>query len=406
MDKSHNFRINNTPGQPPLKPNYLYITNVYEGDDPPELVSASGGHSSNITGVYNIDNNGSTAILSANHNVAYEKDITLILKRNGLKDSDFLDIGTIIAYNQNGKQKFSGQFFQRSDIFDINGSACYSNLPNLCLSSFSNLLSLNGISTLPPSVKYIYINLRPTSAIDPFLPGNGYTKAEASFSIVHDDSTPSPESIIANNELILWSHDPNGLFVDSVCTNKSGNPIVYYSLQFYNDGSLTPSDVYISFSVPDYMNSYCISNAQLFASGKSHLAESIDVGCFNGKVKIRFKRPVSLNPCSENDPLSCIGEIKFCMTVDKTYDIRDCQNSLQLLDPIVYFDNNPTVISEFHDLSIDPEDCKRHLSESCDCKCIYIKCTLIKMAIAFGLLLLLAGGIWYFRSKARFGSIN
>lgn len=367
--------------------NYFYLSNLYEGDDPPKRVRVSNTPGGSNSNAYSLSTTTPSTILTANHNVAVKKDITLILDKKSFTPTgnEYLDIKVVTPSGQ----VFRKNFFTPSPVFRIQNGDYFSNMSTLLTS-----ISTSGSHRIPlPTLNsvidpYVYFNLRPTAEIDSFLPDKQYPNSRAVFELKGTNGGETT-TLATLTEMILYAHDPNSIQVEKICRDAKGGVAVNYYLQFQNTGNMAPNAVSVQFDIPNGMNHRCVAFSKLYAAGQE-IQGNVQVSCNEKSIQIDFPQS-SIGICTDQDFMSCIGGVRFCVILEPGFKVEDCTNSLELINPVVYFDGVPFPIKEFFDKTEDADPCKRVVEEEvCQCKCLLWKCIIppaLAALIAIGILI-------------------
>ena len=228
----NNFKIISNSGL--IK--YFYATNIYQGDDPPGLVTISDGAGYSCTNEYTLS--ATTESFSVTHDFVPGKDVTVILPMERITTCTTSTISL----------EYDKSLFPFSDVFikddNINYSWSYLNNSSIV----ETPLGITGIP-IDNSKPYHYFNLRVQSP----LPAGiiiGEQKA-----ITLKCGTQEIGKIV---ETVRDKHDPN--FIEVKCIYKQVrswyNPwskdryFVKYKIQFMNDGTLPVEDVKVNFTLP------------------------------------------------------------------------------------------------------------------------------------------------------------
>ncbi|MEO6132637.1 MAG: hypothetical protein ABIQ02_12375 [Saprospiraceae bacterium] len=331
------------------KVQYLYLTNRYEGDDPPASVRALSNSHGNTTTPYTISTTKSP-MLSADHDVVLNKDISVIINYDSLR--------AFITKESQGEATYELSFdgIQRKGSLSVSYGIDVLNLqPVFGTSITSPLAAVYNGSTLPPPAgeriplnpgldHYGYINLRKTSTAFPPL-SNGDPQVYAVFTL-----TKNNQFVRALAEPIRASHDPNYLEVKSICQAADGSYIVTYHLQFENTSTVQANKLKVKVEFPPQFDLSCLKIVTW------HVVQAC-----TGSLKITgntcmfiFKNIFSII----HDPTDIskgIGYVEFKVKVTAGFNLADPVNSLALGTPTVYFDQLDFPLEEFRDLVVCKE---------------------------------------------------
>ncbi len=340
------FQINNSTNTPL----YGYLSNVYEGDDPPDLVFVNNFRLRNSTDFSALVTTHSQT-LSANHNVVAGKDITLIVDLKRLPQNDPGSTNFVppyyLTFNKiknlaNSNYSIQDTFFEIMPVFNIPGTS-YSQ-PGFPNKSFSYTPQKGKIQLHQDSSRYLFFNLRPSEALDTCYPANNSSaRYEANFII--EDSQGNQIAMLP--ELLLNAHDPNFLRVDSICRDiTTGEQIIYYHLQFKNTGALPANNLSASIWLPNTLRGECFEVTEWVAGGNQVS------GTFSNFMNIyflNFDSSVSLNNCQKSGSTTCIGYIKFKVKTGGGVNIRNVNVSLKPTMMSVGFGKDTYPINKFID---------------------------------------------------------
>jgi len=338
---------------------YLYLTNIYEGDDPPHRVKAYGAGALQDPHPgfddFNIPPGSATPAqaLSANHDVVRNKDITLILDNQKIKEA--LDYqGTDLeyevrfnkVYEKANHANFSEEvFFTPREIFSpSSGQADVAIYPSSCGSynSNTNVITIDNVQ----ASDFVYINLRPTTLLIPFYPGiNGVPVYEAEFSISSQDS---PGFNVLLNEDIRSAHDPNQLRIDSICQlNPSSDFIVFCHLEFENTSPQATNDIKASFKLPGVADQNCLEIIEWFIGGSTE-AGTCDVT--NGNAKLVFPK-INIQKCNQTaDKTPCSGYVNFKFKINASVNVKSLGTKILPTTANVFFDGQRFRVTRLDDL--------------------------------------------------------
>ena len=199
-----------------LQPLYMYLTNSYEDDDPESYLSI--GLDNSISEVTNLNNLTTTDIISVNHDIVKNKDLTVIITLPN-KEERIINGPYTLCFNQvideNGNLvDLTDMNFEESKVFDgdyiYNGNGI---LSNNCIEEF----------TLIDSEKSAFINLRVPEEI------GIHRDRELKFVLLNTDI------IAGHEETIRDSHDPNFIEVKKIICTK-GKEKALFRIECKNTG--------------------------------------------------------------------------------------------------------------------------------------------------------------------------
>ncbi len=327
---------------------YLYLTNRYEGDDLPGTVRAQSGQLSTAQHTYTLDVT-NAALLSANHNVVYNRDITVIINYDSLRILDTIKEGKHAQFIL----KFDG--IQTIGSPDVNYNIDFLDLQPVFGTNITGPLSPVYPIPTPPypvgtevkltpspgSTPYGYINFRKTSTLFPPFT-NGKPQYNAIFTIKRDG-----QFVRQLAEPIRSSFDPNFLKVVSICQSTDKSYIVTYHLQFENISSDPADLLWVVIDFPSQFDLSCLrafnwNAAGTGCGGNTNVVGNTSTFKFNGNLGIFHNHA---------DRLKGIGYFDFKVKVKSGVMLNDPNiSSLKLDSVVVYFDKQPFPIEDFRDL--------------------------------------------------------
>lgn len=363
--RNHNFRTNYSGSV-----KYLYLTNRYEGDDPPLNVKVPSAHVPNQV-IYEIGTT-TSPILTADHEVVFNKDITVIINYDSLTNGqhDQNTDAIVLKYNGilpvGGSLQTDNSFLTLQPVFETAIPGALS--AGLPIQNFSS--STPGeVTLLPGPGKYRYINFRPNIAgYNTYGPDRGGNLTHSAvFTIYKNGKALSPPL----TEGIMYSHDPNFLRIDSICRAEDGSHVVFYHLQFENTSrEVSVNHPKVQLRFPDYFDLNCLEAIKWFAGGQTCNGR-IDRSDKYTTFEFLENNPLSVRNAQNNT--NCMGFVDFRIKVNSGKELSDVNNSLLLLNIEVLFDNVSFPINEFHDLMYyDSEEWHRTISSGPCCYCMPI----------------------------------
>ncbi len=217
-------------------PQYLYWTNIYDQDDPPEQIIADGNLTNPTINIgYEIMMNSfdndlidQNSKLLANHSVVSGKDITLIinfediqhtnsrLRYNKLTPSSNVDMGKLID---------TKNFIIRSNLFAP--SHVFKN--DFILGASATDITSDSL-IITNQNQFAYVNFRGTETLEEFINAGGENPEWAAVFELVDINTGDPTAQLA--EHTGPRHDPNEIVAMGVCHQSR---FVRYKGQFYNE---------------------------------------------------------------------------------------------------------------------------------------------------------------------------
>lgn len=329
-------------------PLYGYVTNVYEGDDPPRGVSAQATQS--INNPNPLPRAQSVYPLIAHHDIVPAKDITLIVDFNHVHSQDTgvkpvppytLTFNTVRHISTNAIFQ-NDYFFNVSPVFSAAGQGGTS----ASFPATASAMTQPGRITLYDSIsRFVYFNLTPSSLASGFFPqAGGEPTYRAEFEIL--DSQGNAYGFCA--ELMRTSHDPNFLRVDSICVNPlTREQVVYYHLEFKNEGSAPTQNIDISLWFPPHFMYECF---EVLGSNLGGVRSGTTQSNFQTAFHLYFDHG-ALSACDTiGDDRECTGYINFRIKVSGHLDVTNPANRLQPDINAVHFDGARVDITQFYDL--------------------------------------------------------
>jgi len=233
------FLSNNTGSQV----EYLYLSNIYEGEDDLEFVS--GGSNPNIQSLEDVAliRTAPSKEITANHDIVRDTDITLIF--------DLTKINRFIKHKLNGsgcttfnlcfsvpdvnETAFEYDQITQSEVFNREAKMFMPTIDDVVASSDSCFSNITFDFTKP----YAYLNLRMPQTI------RFHRDQEMNFSLESTDGN----CVFTHTEMIRNSHDPNFIKVNCV-SEQCGYNIVSYHIECQNDGEDNATEVTLNLNLP------------------------------------------------------------------------------------------------------------------------------------------------------------
>lgn len=322
---------------------YSYLTNIYEEDDYPPAVRALGSSTLAIPTTYTIGTT-TSPLLSANHNVAFTKDITVIVNL----DSDSIGGATEVALRYDGVALHpSGPVIINNEILTLqpafqSGGGDVADFPaGSVVPASPGILTINtaGDDNLR------YANFRPTDEILQYIPRESGVSYDAVFSLMRGST-----KIAELREQILHSHDPNLLRVDSICKRDDGIFIIFYHLEFENTGDVAATEYFAELDFPEFVDLSCIEVLDWYGGGSS-CPGNLDIAGQHGKFN--FNCANQLAPKASVGDLESKAYVNFRAKIIPGYDVADINKSIRLTNVMVTFDGVDFPLYEFYDLIKD-----------------------------------------------------
>lgn len=352
------------------KVKYLYFTNIYEDDDPPQNIEVNN-LGSNANDLPNFTPPSHT--MTSNHDIVRNKDFTLIIPGSLIKDicsTHTIDL-KVEPVSISGAY-IPVKILKLNNTF--NGSWSFHNLGASTVNNINNYTEIKNIG-LPPGLNgNHYFNFNADFENNPNLIGKT-VKIEAfcSTDLTNAIATLTPE--------ISDIHDPN--YIEVKCIYKKKKPwyciwpwchdryFVKYYVEFMNDGNMPVNSVTVNFKLPD------IAIPSTFIVGKWKYGDS--TGCGNNPAGIlNYSTPTTSNvsvSLSEYDNPSVLakqtstdlsvhlpnqyGGFEFCVEVNQDPTLYN-NWSLQPLSPTTNFDGVVYPIQNF----LDPYNTVKSVVES------------------------------------------
>lgn len=359
----HNFIL---PSGKQIK--YMYLTNIYEGDEPPNTISVTNGiNGQNPKGYYlspNIPASANEPILNAIHEVVPKTDIVLIISNVKLRAAGVHGIyefsyGKIRRIGSQATMTHPDNFFEQSS-FSVDGTSGNCILPfnsysDISLNALSGKIVLNSDSS-----DYVYINLRPSHNIpDSLFPtGTGTPTYEALFTIIAHGFSQT------HTEKLVRAHDPNYCELTKICKNDE-EIYLHYHVQFENTTCYPTTNLGVAILFDDryLMNSleieewragddYSGSRTDNVRSGFNNILDPI-TGSNNYKAYFRFPPNTYIQTDMAQPDMASrrsIGSIDFRIKVSNSADWTHFTTNVRPAACTVYFEEVPYPIKKFKDI--------------------------------------------------------
>lgn len=385
----HTFNFQSTHSSP-IK--YLYLTNIYQGDDPPEIIVS--GPVGIPSSSYNFSITTPSKLITSNHDIVKNKDLTLIIHVEHIVKTHFpltLKSNFLIPISAPGSSTYiNPTAFDQSNVF-FSGSTSY--FPNYNIQINNNSFTIAAPtpnSNVPP---FIYFNLRPsTNLIDYFPQLQGAPQYKISFELVNQFGV----LLDSLQEELRDSHDPNFIRVEKICKNSKGEQFVYYHAQFQNISQQPQNELKLGFELPEIFDHNCITayewkvgnlsgdaNTNVNAIGKKDPIELTHGeppktrsprNKDQTQVTFVFDPKKSIQTCDNSNEDLSIGYVKFCVKVkNNNIDLRNSEIILEPLSRYTIFGTTYYPIDNFYDICTKTKGsdrCTRIYSLSeCKCKC-------------------------------------
>jgi hypothetical protein len=366
---------------------YLYLTNIYEGDDPPDLVKAISGNQGLNSRPYTFGITPSVPRMTASHDVTRYSDITLIIPGAAVQNGDQL------TFNQT--RLISAQSTIQTNVF-FEGSPIFNNGTEFCntpiVDNGNGTITFTNVNAV--NTPFIFVNLRPTINLPRYYETNPALNSLAIFNLIEMKEGHYYGTRTSLSENIVGSHDPNFIKLQSVCTHPevAGYYFVFYHVQFQNDGRKPANNLSFEFSLPNNLNPDCLSVKTWSAGGKKvtgtlratgkkpigldNMNQTDNVITKEKKIKIifDFEETATVQPYQKYDPEPSIGYVDFCLKIKGNRPQEDRGDNYELINPTVYFGQDPYPVHEFYHTktNVNPYGDDPPLPETifqCKCNC-------------------------------------
>ncbi len=240
-----NLKFTNTP----KNIEYLYLTNVYDTDDPDEKASK------NLCG--NIVNNKSATTLlgnkiSANHDVTPVSDIVLIINIENIKPQKTFTLSFDQVKKQDGTTITTHELFTPRKIF-MNGTEA---VIGKGITKYTIINNDKLEFVIQDSSALVFLALKPNSErISNYLSSNPDSVYSALFTLRDNNNNNNNNTVAKLEEEIRPVHDPNFIAVQSVCEDDN-NYIVNYLLHYENDLEGDVCNHRAEFNLPTCLKNY------------------------------------------------------------------------------------------------------------------------------------------------------
>lgn len=360
--------LKNDEGSPII---FLYLTNKYEGDDPPGLTVSNSNNNSTGVPEQPVEDRNINEYLMANHDVVKDKDITLIvsntmLRLSGYKFFRVRFLGVVQDENDPSTIMVNNAFASQ----DITGSGSQDFVLD---SGFSNN-EINIVDFI--SYNYTYINLRPTNNLDAYYPQVSSTNDYWARFVIEGrpDGSASWIELQELNEPIRDSHDPNYIEVEKICQNGNGEHFVFYKVFFQNTNFNPAGQLKVIIELDPRLDPSCISANYWAAGGEGLIPDHCDVEPPNGNTVTFVFDPIKkIQSCpnpKDNQDLS-IGILRFCVKVESNV-YNPHLIKWDVLSAHTSFDGTEYEIVDQFDIGCTYQKenlpCERELQQ-CDCQC-------------------------------------
>lgn len=337
---------------------YMYLTNLYEGDDPPKSIKVKQTTPPAVCTTF-LGNRTLNSILSANHNIVKSKDVTIIINIKELKK----------CFGNNGPSlptKFTLLF---NDTY-LDPSNIFNNIFSYWTGS--NYLG-SGRIEVSTSVDYHFINFRVSDNI------NLSNLPSLVFSIEGCNNSNLTETISDK------FHDPN--YVQVKCVYRKNNDYwVKYRVQCFNDGTANVDSVSFAMYMPALVDVNTIkvidwTHGDSIGCGVTNKKFDLEKNTATNYVKFKFRNILDVVAGMPNPTIPPVADniasVEFCIKI-KSNQIKDViSGDLKPTLPCSVFSANG-IGSETYFIRnfIDPCDsisgkdyCGRNIKKLCNCDC-------------------------------------
>ncbi len=344
---THNFIINGN-----LKIGYMYLSNIYDGDDLPERVKSQTGFATGPSAPPYPVGTTVSPILSSDHDIVMNTDITVIINYDSLITPPDIGIPTdlVLTFNKLVPKDRSPSILD-NNILKLEPIFKYSSgtLPGFPEGTFRDPGSNNGTVVLTPGTAarehYGYINFKPTTmAYQRYGPDvNGNPTHSLIFSILKNNHLIREYSVD-----LRASHDPNFLRVDSICVATDNSSSVFYHLEFENVSETAANRLKAEITFPpDIFDPGCMKITKWYAGGAVCSGRVSNSG---RTYTFEFSDNNPITRCPDEFADVCKGYVEFRVKVNSAYPLIGPHNtSLKLDDPKVFFDGKAFPLERFYD---------------------------------------------------------
>jgi hypothetical protein len=339
FDSGETHQFSNSHGSPI---SYMYLTNRYEKDDLPRKVALY--NEVAIIPDANSIRPEELPVLTASHNVVFNRDITVVVNydmlRSHYKGQELPEFRLQYSGYEmiDGPDRGNTNIFDPSPVFtDDTGSP----VPEYPIGKLTTSPTPEEVILVDGNENYRYFNLRTTDNALQFAPReDSSAQYNAVFNLLAN------ESIISSiQESMTFAYDPNFIRVDSICRTNSGDYHVYYHLEFENTGEAYVSDYKARFKFKEHFDFSCFEVLKWSAAGKP---------C-EGKAKVVADSVVFNFDCNTQlflnkaDPQAAIGYVEFRVKIPAPYVVINPAESIKFDEPKVNFAGVDFDIEEFRD---------------------------------------------------------
>lgn len=330
---------------------FLYMTDKYQQDDPPEAISVSSANQNAQSIPLNIE---SMPTFSSIHDIVPKKDYVIIIPQN-------------VSCQGNLKLVYDSNIFKFGSAFESNNNSQSWSFFNHNSDATSKVGEISSIQMPSIGNQNHFFAFRPK--LDSF-PANLINQA-VSTNLYCDNNL-----IATVTDTMRAVHDPNMAKIK--CIFKKGNKyFILYRMQFMNYGSLPVDSVVLSMKLPKYIKA---NTVQVWNWRFGFKADCIDnreylEKYFNeGKLHFKFKKPFLgvYYDGSSTDQLPLKGGLEFCAEIKKYVNPRKLRNKLMPSDIYTNFDGYITKVDTLYDPKVLSKkwELERPIYDDCNCGCI------------------------------------
>lgn len=322
---------------------YLYLSNIYEEDDPPGGIIVS----DNPTPVVNLNDSSSGSTSSVeikiNHDPVHRKDLTIIVENN----TGSLISNCTIDFEIFGAAE-SDFHLQTSEL--SLGKNVWNYLESFSMDFDGNETPLFNLQPGNTFLNY-RVNLNNASPVG----------KDIDFTLTCPTASASSRSETTNNTISSNHHDPNYVELECVWTERKllfcKKKYAKYRIGCYNEDTGPVGQLVYTFTLPEKAKPDKINWCYEFAASGTTTASSTRANIEGHNVTYTFISGLAGFPSGlhQNEHT---GGLSFCVELEKDTDLE--YDDLTIINPISHFDNIPHPIFPFtQDL-----DCSKPLRQA------------------------------------------